>query len=194
MATKEKLARRCKEQMVKEIKDRIRKRPNFVLTHYMGSSVSDLELLRRNLKKSSSSYFVVKNSILKVVFDELKFGEASEMIEGGMGLSLCGDDPVLSCKELVTFEKDHNKFKIKAAYLDGKMVPLDRVKTMASLPPKDVLLAMVLGGIKSPITGFVYALSGIVKKFVYVVDAIKVSKEKTENKGGQADGSKSRDN
>jgi large subunit ribosomal protein L10 len=49
---------------------------------------------------------------------------------------------------------------------------------MAALPSREVLLAMVVGGIKAPITGFVFVLSGIIRKFVYVVDAVKASKEK----------------
>ena len=48
---------------------------------------------------------------------------------------------------------------------------------MANLPSKEVLLAMVLGGMKAPITGLVFTLSGILKKFVYCVDAIKKQKE-----------------
>jgi len=174
----EKLARLCKETMVKEIVSRFKENPNFVITNYMGSSVLDMELLRKNLKKSSSDYLVVKNSILKVVFDNLKLESENSKIEGGVGISLSGDDIIATCKTLVTFSKDHDKFKIKGAVIDGKPMPVEKIKQLASLPPRDVLIAQVVGGIKSPITGFVNTLGGILRKFVYVVDAIKVSKSK----------------
>ncbi len=178
MSAKEKLARRTKDHMVSEVKERIKTRSNFVLTHYMGSSVSDLELLRRNLKKSSSSYFVVKNSVLKVALDELKLNEFTPLVDSGMGVSICGQDPAVTCKELVEFAKTHDKFKIKGAYLDGSLVTADKVKAIASLPSRAVLLSQVVGGIKSPITGFVLVLAGTLRKFVYCINAIKTEREK----------------
>lgn len=178
MATKEKLAKHTKEHMVGEVKTRIKSRPNFVLTNYMGSSVSDLENLRRGLKKTSGNYFVVKNSVLKVALDELKLEELSKLLDSGMGVSLCGDDMAMTCKELVNFAKTHDKFKIKAGYIDGKLLTAERIKDIASLPPKEVLLAQVVGGIKSPITGFVCVLASVVRKFVYCVDAVREKKAK----------------
>jgi large subunit ribosomal protein L10 len=177
MAKKEKLARMCKEHMVDEIVASIKERPNFIITKYMGSSVSDLEQLRKSLKKSSSSYVVVKNSILKIVFDKLDLKDESAKIESGMGLSLSGEDIVATCKVLANFAKDHDKFKIKGAIIDGKSVEQEKVKELASLPSKQVLLTQVVVTMKSPITGFVNVLGGVVRKFVYVVAAIKTSKQ-----------------
>lgn len=177
MAKQEKYSKLCKEKMVDEIVDEIGKHPNFIITSYMGSSVSDIEVLRKGLRKNSSRYLVVKNSILKVVFDELKLGSENGKIESGMGLSLSGEDIIATCKTVASFASTHDKFRIKGAVIDGKSVPVERVKALATLPPKMVLLAQVVGGIKSPITGFVYSLSGILKKFVYAVDAIKSAKQ-----------------
>jgi len=177
MAKQEKFARLCKEKMVGEIVGHINKHPNFIITTYMGSSVSDLENLRKNLKKSSASYMVVKNSILKVVFEKLKMEGENSKIESGMGLSLSGEDIIATCRTISAFAGTHDKFKIKGAIIDGKSVPVEKVKALAAIPSKAALLSHVVGGIKAPITGFVYSLSGILKKFVYAVDAIKSAKE-----------------
>lgn len=177
MAKQEKYARLCKEKMAEEIISRINKHPNFVITSYMGSSTSDLESLRKSLKKASSNYLVVKNSTLKVVFDKVKLADESSKIDSGMGLSFSGDDIISTCKVLTSFASTHDKFKIKGAIVDGKSIAPDRVKVLASLPPKEVLLAQAFAGMKSPITGFVNTLSGVLRKFVYVVEAVKKSKE-----------------
>jgi len=174
----EKLGKLCKDVMVREIVAQIKNHPNFIITGYMGTSVADMEALRKSLKKTSSDYMVVKNSILKVVFDQLKLESEISKIDGGMGLSLSGDDIISTCKVLVNFSKTHDKFKIKGAIVDGKPIPTEKVAQLASLPSREVLLAQVVGGIKAPITGFVNVLGGILRKFVYVVDAIKVSKSK----------------
>ena len=177
MAKQEKYARLCKEKMAEEIISRINKHPNFVITSYMGSSTSDLENLRKNLKKASSNYLVVKNSILKVAFDKVKMSEESSKIDSGMGLSFSGDDIISTCKVLTAFAATHDKFKIKGAIIDGKTMAPDRIKILASLPPREVLLARALAGMKSPITGFVLTLSGVLRKFVYVVEAVKKSRQ-----------------
>jgi len=177
MAKQEKYSKLCKEKMVDELVGEIGRHPNFIITTYMGSSVSDLEGLRKGLKKASSRYLVVKNSILKVVFDKLKLENENAKIESGMGLSLSGEDIISTCRTVAAFATTHEKFKIKGAVIDGKSVPVEKVKALAALPPKGVLLSQVVYGIKGPITGFVYTLSGILKKFVYAVDAIKSAKQ-----------------
>ena len=186
MAKQEKFGKMCKERMIEEIALRIKENPDFFVTSYMGSSSSDLELLRRNLKKLSARYFVVKNSTLKVVFNKLKLETMVPLIEGGVGMSLCGKDIISTCKTLVTFAKDHDKFKVKAAFIDGKCVSPERIKELAALPTREVLLARVVGGIKSPITGFVNVLGGTLRKFVYVVDAIKTKKQTTAESAQQS--------
>ena len=177
MAKQEKYAKLCKEKMAEDIVSRINKHPNFVITSYMGSSTSDLESLRKSLKKSSSNFFVVKNSILKVAFDKVKLSDEVSKIDGGMGLSFSGDDIIATCRALSMFANTHDKFKIKGAIVDGKSITPDKVKMLASLPPKEALLAYLLAGMKSPITGFVNTLSASLRKFIYVVDAIKTSKQ-----------------
>ena len=179
MAKQEKFGKICKEGMIEEILARFKKHPNFFITNYMGTSTADLESLRRNLKKASSRYFVVKNAAFRVVLQKLKLEEMAALVDGGVGVSTGGDDIITTCKTLVTFAKEHEKFKVKGAHLDGKSISADRLKELASLPPRDVLLARVVGGMQAPITGFVNVLGAVTRSFVYVVDAIRVSREKT---------------
>jgi len=176
----EKIGKLCKDKMIEELLLRFEKYPNFIITNYMGSSTSDMEGLRRDLKKASANYFVVKNSVLKLVFGKIKLEEESSEVEGGIGISFAGGDVVSACNILAGFAKAHDKFKIKGGVIYGKRTPAGRIRELASLPPKNVLIARVIGGIKSPITGFVNVLGGVLRKFVYVMDAIKISKEKAK--------------
>ena len=168
----------CKDRMISEIVSDLLARPNFFITNYMGSSVSDLEGVRKSLKPSKASFFVVKNSMMNVVLDQLKLEEAKKLVSGGVGISLSGDDVIAASKVLVNFAKTHEKFKIKGAVIDGKLIAVDVINQMASLPTKEVLLATIVRGMKAPITGFVGVLGGVLRKFVYVIDAVKSGKEK----------------
>jgi len=177
MVKKDKFGKLCKEKMVDELTDMIDGHPNFIITSYMGSSVSDLEQVRKDLKPASGSYIVVKNSILRVILNEKKLEDMKSLVDGGVGISFSGQDIISTCKILVNFSKTHDKFKIKGGIVDGKSMSQAEVKRLASLPSREILIAQVVTGIKSPITGFVHTLSGIIRKFVCVVDAIKNSKQ-----------------
>jgi large subunit ribosomal protein L10 len=179
MIKKDKFGKLCKEKMVEELSSMLKENPNFILTSYMGTTVSDLEQVRKNLKPVQASYLVVKNSILRVVLDKQKIEGVKDKVDGGVGVSFCGGDIVSACRILVNFSKANSKFQIKGGIVDGRIMTLEQVKVLASLPSREVLLAQVVGGIKSPITGFVLALGGIIRKFVYVVDAVKTKKEST---------------
>ncbi len=177
----DKFGKKCKEHIIDEIMVSIKERPNVFVTNYMGLTTSELETLRKDLGKDKAEYFVVKNSLARKVFEKLKMDEAAAVLEGGVGLGLAGEDMISACRVLTKFSKDHANLKIKAAFLDGSFVMPERVKEIASIPSKEVLLTRVVTGIKSPITGFVCALGGILRKFVYCVDAIKKSKEEKPN-------------
>ena len=168
----------CKDRMISEIVNDLKERPNFFITNYMGSSVSDLESVRKSLRPSHASFFVVKNSMMNVVLNQLKLEEAKKLISGGVGISLSGEDVIAASKVLVNFAKTHEKFKIKGAVIDGKLIHVDKINQMASLPAKEVLLAAVVRGMKAPITGFVGVLGGVLRKFVYVINAVKSGREK----------------
>lgn len=163
--------------MMEELLERIEEHPDFVITEYMGSSVMDLETVRKNLRPIASEYVVVKNSIARVAFDKLKLEDIKPLIEGGVGISLSGKDIIATCKVLVNFSKDHDKFRIKGAVIDGKLVAPAKVKELASLPSKEALLAQVVGTMKAPITGFVMVLGGVLRKFVYAINAVKEKKQ-----------------
>jgi large subunit ribosomal protein L10 len=180
MVTVEKLGKLCKEKMITELLLRFEKHPNFIVTSFGTSSTAELESLRGDLKKASANYFVVKNSILKIAFSRLKVEESAFPIDGGIGISFTGDDAVSACNVLVGFSKRNEKFKIRGGVIEGRRVAPEKIKMLAAIPPRNILLAQVVGGIKSPITGFVNVMGGILRKFVYVMDAIKRSKEKTK--------------
>ncbi len=175
----EKFGRKCKEFMAEELKARFKEASGFFVTNYAGLSSPEVESLRRDLKKNSLDYLVVKNRIAKIVFDELKLEDVSAMIEGAVGIGLCGDDPIPASRILMNFIKGHENLKIKGAVLGGKLVSPDRIKEISKIPSREALIAVALAGMKSPVLGFVRALGCIMRKFVWCLDAVRKSKEKS---------------
>ena len=94
------------------------------------------------------------------------------VLEGSTAISLNKQDYVAGAKILAKFAEDSKTFEIKAGFVDGKVIDVDGVKNLAKLPSKEVLVAQVLGGLNSPITGFVTVLNGTMKGLVVALNAI----------------------
>ncbi|MGL5244960.1 MAG: 50S ribosomal protein L10, partial [Sarcina sp.] len=47
---------------------------------------------------------------------------------------------------------------------DGEIFDQDKVKQLASIPSKEVLIAKLLGSIKSPVSNFAYLINAIKEK------------------------------
>ncbi len=172
----EKFGIECKKLMAKETKERLKESPGFFVASFKAMAVSEQEELRRKLKEIDVSLFVVKNRIAKRAFKELKQEAVAALLQGPAAITLGGCDSISISKALVNFAGKHENFKILGAYLDEQVLDLSSVKTLASIPSKEVLLAQIVGGFKSPIQGLVTSLSAMIKKFVIVIDKIREKK------------------
>lgn len=168
----------AKKLMSEDLSRQFKERPNFIITEYFGLSANDLNELRKSLARVSSKYFVMKNSVGRRVLKELAVKDMDELVEGGVGIGFLGGDIVECSKAVVDFSKKHEPLKIKGAYIDGRKLDVQRLKELAELPSRQVLLAMIAGAMKSPITGFVQVMGGLMRKFVYAINAVKEKKEK----------------
>ena len=87
------------------------------------------------------------------------------------------NDPVAPAKLISEFIKDNRIMEIKGGLVEGKVIDADAVKALANLPPREVLIARLLGSMQSPITGFVNVLQGNIRNLVYALDAVRQQKE-----------------
>ena len=175
----EKFGLSTKKFMLEALKEKFNSSPNFIMTNYKGLSALEVDLLRRELRKASSEYFVVKNSMAKRVFDQLKLEGPEEFLKGEVGIGFAGD-VIKASKAVVGFSKEHSSLKLNAAFIDGKLENADRIKELAALPPRDVLLGILLNCLNGPITGFSRVLNGLLRNFAHVIDEIKNKKPKEE--------------
>ena len=86
--------------------------------------------------------------------------------------------PMLSCnktkdiREMVDFAKENEKFEIKSGFMDGKVLSLDEINTLAKTPSKETLIAKMMGSLNSPISGLARLLSTIAEGGVEIQDLI----------------------
>jgi len=143
---------------------------------YSGLSAPDLNSLRKSLKSSNASLFVVKNSIARLAFKDAGLEAVLKSIEGPCGLVFAKEEPVGTSKVLCNFLKDHEQLKLEGGFLKDKVIEKKDIESMARLPSREVLRAQVVMVLNSPISGLVITLNQILAKFVYCIEQIKQKK------------------
>lgn len=173
------LSRVSKDMIIKEVERELKKRSTFFVTQHTNVSANAMDKLRAKLRQSKSRYLAVKNRLGKKAFEHSEFKSFSENMTGACGIAFTDGDGVLSSKTLIDFSKENEGFKVTAGYSNGQVMTVEQVKTLASLPSREVLIAKVLGGMQAPIVGLARTLSGTLRKIVTVLDAI--AKKKGSN-------------
>ncbi len=172
-------SRVSKDLIIKEIEKELKKGEPFFVARHDAVPASNIDKLRAKLRGVKTRYFVVKNTLGQKAFERAKLKEISENIQGACGIAFTSGDAVASSKVLMEFAKENETFKVQAGYMQGRLMSVDQVKVLASLPSREVLLARVVGGMQAPISGFVNVLAGTLRKLVNVMDAI--TKKKSQN-------------
>ncbi|KPU26417.1 50S ribosomal protein L10 [Caloranaerobacter sp. TR13] len=166
-----------KKQIVQEIKDKIDRAQAVVLVDYRGLNVEEVNELRKKYREAGVEYKVYKNTLMRFAFKDAGLEEFNNYLTGPSAIAFSYDDPVSAAKVTNEFAKQHDKLEIKAGVVDGEVIDVNRVKELANLPSREVLIAQVLGGLNGPIAGFANVLQGTIRKLVYALNAIKEKQE-----------------
>ena len=165
-----------KEATIEELRERIAGSKNLFFTNYQGLTVEEITRLRGELRKDGSTYGVVKNTLFKRAAGDDLAAQLDAILAGPTGVVFAGEDPVAPAKALKTFYDATKKVDVKAAWIDGKLVDPGQVQALAALPPKQELLARLVGTLSSPLSGLVRVLSGNQSGLVRVLNAIREQK------------------
>ncbi len=153
-----------KKQQVADLSERIKNSCAGVVVDYKGITVEDDTKLRRELREANVEYTVVKNTILGRAADAAGLEGLESVLEGTTAIATSADDYVASARILQKFADTHDSFSIKSGYLDGEVIPLEKIIALAKLPSREVLLATVCSVFNAPIAAFARAVQAIVDK------------------------------
>ena len=166
-----------KIQKVEEISERLKQATGIFMTDFSGLTVEQITDLRREFRKAKVNYMVVKNTLAKISAKKVGYDNMVQYLTGPTGLALSNDDPVAPIRVIAAFQKKHEKPSVKAAILEGELLDETAAQALKDIPTKEVLLAQVVSGIASPISGLVGGLQGFLRNLVYAINAIKEKKE-----------------
>ena len=157
------LNRSEKEAVVSEVTALAAKAQTLVMAEYRGITVADMTRLRVEARSKGVSLSVLKNTLARRAVAGSVFEVVGDQMTGPLiyGFS---EDAVAAAKVVADFAKTNDKLVIRGGSFNGKVLDVDGVKQLASIPTKEVLLAQLLGLMQSPISRTARVLAALAEK------------------------------
>jgi large subunit ribosomal protein L10 len=158
----ERVPRPEKVQAVADIKDWWENAEAVFITEYRGLTVKQLQTLRRNLRKTGAEYKVVKMTLALRALDEMGLSGIEDQLEGPTALTFANRDAAATAKALKEFTSESDRLILKGGLLGPVVLAPEQVSRLASIEPREVLLAKVAGAMEAPMVkaaGFFTALN-----------------------------------
>lgn len=152
-----------KEAVVSDVAAQVARSQTLALAEYRGLTVAHLDNLRRQAREQGVYLHVLKNTLARRAVAGTPFEAATDAMIGPLiyGFS---EDAVAAAKVLTDFGKTNDRLVIKGGAYAGKALTADGVKSLASIPSKEVLLSQLLGLMQSPVSRMARVLAAIAEK------------------------------
>jgi len=141
----------AKESQVKEIVEKINASEALVVAQFAGLTVAETQDLRKQLKEKGVELKVYKNRLVKLAMEEAGFGSINEELTGPNAFAFGMEDGISPAKVLAEFAKEHEALKLKAGTYEGKVIDVEELNIIATLPTKEEALTMLAMSMIAPI-------------------------------------------
>ncbi len=152
-----------KQAVVEAVSAQVAQAQTIVVAEYRGIPVAEITTLRANARKNGVYLHVLKNTLARRAVQGTPFEVLGDKMVGPLMYSI-SNDAVAAAKVVHEFAKTNEKLVIKGGAYDGKVLDTAAVAALASVPSKEVLLAQLLGVMKSPITSMAIVLKALSEK------------------------------
>lgn len=171
------MAKLEKNDLVQDIRKRLTSSQVAVLTDYRGLTANEMADLRRGLREVGIDFKIFKNTLTRIAAKECNLEELEEFLTGPTAIAFGFNNPEAVAKIVSNFSKEHEALKMKGGILDGKVIQATMIKTLASLPSREELLAKLVGSLNTPIFRLVNVLSSPLRGLVNTLNQIAKSKK-----------------
>ena len=153
-----------KKQVVESLAAKMQSAAAGVLVKYEGIKVAEDTELRNALRKAGVEYTVMKNTLTGKACDIAGYGDMKQYLNGMTAIAISQDDPIAPAKIMKQFADKIECFEIKAGFVDGGVIDLAGVESLAATPSKEVLIAKMMGSLMSSLYGFACVLQAKIDK------------------------------
>lgn len=158
------ITRKKKEEIYEKLQSGLKDSTSAVLVNFHGLLVAEVTELRKKLREAGIKYVVAKKTLARKAFAEQNYKGDMPELKGELAVAW-GDDAIAPAREINDFEK---KFKGKVSILggifEGEYKDRDAMKSIATIPTREVLLSQIAYLLKSPMQRLAIAVSEVAKK------------------------------
>ncbi len=170
----------AKKATVAALKQELSAATAMIVADYRGLTVADLSAIRRGLRGNGIAYRVVKNRLAKIAAQEAGNTELAELLNGPSALAMGGGDEVALAKSFLDAIRPYRTVAIRGAVLGGHRVDAASVTRLASLPPREVLLGQLAGGMIAPLASMASLFAAPLRNLGYALAQVAEAKAKAE--------------
>lgn len=171
------MSKALKKLIVDELVTDYKGKKNLVLANFKGINAHQSNVLRSDLREKNINVKVVKNSLAAIAFKEVGISELGQMLDAQTVVASSDDDPVELAKMLSKCSKEIPDFKIIGGWVDGELMSLDNINTLASIPSREVVLTQIVFAIQAPMVQLANVFNATASSLCRVLHAIKEKKE-----------------
>ena len=166
-----------KQAIVTEVAAVLAKAQAVIVAENRGLDVGAVTGLRVKARKSGLYLRVLKNTLARRAVKGTPFEPLSGQLSGPLMYGIA-QDPVAGAKVLADFAKEHERFVIMGGAMANVVMSAKDIKTLATMPSREVLLATLIGTMQAPIAKLVRTMNEVPGKFVRTVAAVRDAREK----------------
>jgi large subunit ribosomal protein L10 len=175
------ISKQRKAELVAQYVEQLKQSRGIILADYRGLSVNELSDLRHTMRPIGGKFQVVKNRLLALALKEVGMSLPEEWLIGPTAVGFCSDEIPPVAKALTGAAKDLETLNIKGGFVGTSVIAAEQVRTIADLPPREVLLAQVLGTINAPAS----QAAGVVASGIrQVLNVLQAYVDKLQESGG----------
>ena len=164
------ITRAQKEAIVQGYLENAQKAQSIIMSDYRGLTHQELTQLRTQLREKGAKFQVVKNTLFKLALQQADLPIPEDLLTGPVGVTYAFEDPVAAAKVVVDFAKETKILQVRGGLLGTQVMGVEEIESLAELPSREELLAMVVSGMQAPIRGLVNVLAGPIRGLVNVLN------------------------
>ena len=161
-----------KTALVAEIAEGLGRASIAIVSESRGMTAGEATEVRRKLRAVRGELRVAKNTLIRRAIKDTAYSELDRQLGGPVGLILSFADPIELAKTVTGMRELGEKLKIRGGVLEGKPLSAEEIEALASLPPREIILAQLLGLLMAPATRLVRLLNEPGSALARVVDAV----------------------
>lgn len=173
--------REQKAVVVEEIRGRFAEAPLVILADFKGSTVKQMDALRRACEPAGVHFQVVKNSLSRRAIEGTDLEVLSEHLRGNVGVFFAGEDAIAAAKVFRDQAKENDKLQVKAGFFEGDLLDAKGVASVADLPSREELLVVLLRTLQEGPRQVLGVLNGPARDLLYLLQNYA---QKLEEQGG----------